>query len=249
MDTLAVINPVSGKKSPRPGPVAIMAATLPDVHNLCRVVGQDRDNYLDFGVSRLYRGCGEYEAVSFAGPFTGAPHAAILLENLIVCGVENILFAGWCGAVSPDVSTGDFIIATGAYSDEGTSSHYGAADKETPLLPSESLTQHLADTLTDNGRPFHKGLIWSTDAMFRETIEKIEYYQQRNVLGVEMELSALIAVCRFRNVRIASLQVVSDEVSSLTWKPGFSEKKFKTARLEAAETVRDVCKGCVDGVN
>ena len=243
MDTDAVINPVSGKKSPKPGPVAVMSATESDLNYLFESLKIKKENRQNFLVTDLWE---SQEKIAVAGPFTGAPHAAMVLENLIVCGVKKIIFAGWCGAVSPAVSTGDIIIAESAFSDEGTSRHYNWTDSTIPLPVSEPLTSVLKNSFTKKEIPFHKGAIWTTDAIYRETPAKIDYYQQMGVLGVEMELSALIAVSRFRGVEIASVQVVSDEVSSMTWKPGFGNKVFKRSRRIAAEIIADTCMELLD---
>ncbi len=210
MEKNAVINPIAGKKSPELGPVAVISATRPDLNYLVDAFKLKKEDKKNFLITDLWECKGG--KISIAGPFTGAPHAAMVIENLIVCGVKKIIFSGWCGAVSPDIKTGDILIPDGAFSDEGTSRHYGDFKNDELLKTSDSLSFFLKQLLISKDIPFHKGSIWSTDAIYRETRQKIEYYQEKNVLGVEMELSALIAVSLFREVEIASLQVVSDEV-------------------------------------
>jgi uridine phosphorylase len=81
--------------------------------------------------------------------------------------------------------------------------------------------------------PIHRGTVWSTDAPFRETVGKVGAYQAAGVLAVDMETSALFAVARFRGIRLASLLVVSDELSSLSWRPGFKDPRFQAIRSRA----------------
>jgi purine-nucleoside phosphorylase len=88
---------------------------------------------------------------------------------------------------------------------------------------------------------FQRGAVWSTDAPYRETKEKVLLFQQQGVLGVEMELSALFAAARFRQVKIGALLVVSDELGSLSWKRGFKTQKLKQSREIAAEVLRSTC--------
>ena len=233
----AVINPIAGKKSPELGSVAVIAATRTDLNYLVdafKLKKEDRKNFL---VADLW----ESKDIVLAGPFTGGPHAALIIENLIVCGVKKIIFLGWCGAVSPDVKIGDIIIPDGAFSDEGTSRHYVDFKTDQLLKTSESLSTIVKQKLTLQEIPFHNGHIWSTDAIYRETKQKIMHYQDKGVLGVEMELAALIAVCLFRGVEIASVQVVSDEISSFVWNQGFGNKRFKQSRKIAAETIANLC--------
>jgi purine-nucleoside phosphorylase len=59
------------------------------------------------------------------------------------------------------------------------------------------------------------------------------------VVAVEMEVAALYAVGRYRGVRVASLLVVSDELSGLKWKPGFRHAAFLRARRTALRVLVD----------
>lgn len=81
-----------------------------------------------------------------------------------------------------------------------------------------------------SGTPFQEGDIWSTDAIFRETREQVSRYQEQGILAVEMELSALFTVGRFHGIDIAGILVVSDELSTLQWQPGFRDERFKQSR-------------------
>ena len=89
---------------------------------------------------------------------------------------------------------------------------------------------------------FHKGKVWSTDAIFRETEEKVHSYACNGILAVDMEMSALIKVGVFRGVHVAGLLVVSDELGSLRWRPGFRSPKFKEARILAAQVILESCR-------
>jgi hypothetical protein len=56
-----------------------------------------------------------------------------------------------------------------------------------------------------------------------------------------MEVSALFSAAQFRHVECGALLVVSDELGSLRWKPGFSSMRFLNSRKKAAEVVSSVC--------
>jgi uridine phosphorylase len=137
------------------------------------------------------------------------------------------------------VGIGDFVIPNGGVSEEGTSSHYPGHDSHPK--PSGYLVKAIEESLLPHAVSFQRGAVWSTDAPYRETKEKVLLFQQQGVLGVEMELSALFAVARFRKVEIGALLVVSDELGSLSWKPGFKTRKFKQSREIAAEVLRSTC--------
>ena len=89
---------------------------------------------------------------------------------------------------------------------------------------------------------FHTGAIWTTDAIYRETRQLVETHQQDGILAVEMELSALYSVAQFRRVALAGILVVSDELSSLDWRPGFKDKRFVQGRRIACNVVEKLCR-------
>ena len=84
---------------------------------------------------------------------------------------------------------------------------------------------------------FIKEKIWTTDAIYRETPEKVEFFRKKGAFTVEMECSALFAAAHFRNVEIAALLVVSDELKPTEWVPGFRTKEFKEARKKACKAI------------
>jgi purine-nucleoside phosphorylase len=235
-----IVVPVKGKNSPNLGPVAIMVSSQTDLSLFCSLTDLDEKKHRNLFVSRLYVGNTAETGFSIVGPFVGAPYAAMLLETLIAWGVEKILFFGWCGAVSHDVKIGGIIIPTGAIIDEGTSKHYHHCD-DAVSRPSSYILKNTKAALAKASLSFHEGLVWSTDAIYRETREKVKYYQEKDVLAVEMELSALFTVGKFRNVQIGGILVVSDELSTLTWRPGFREQRFKESRMSVSIAIKALC--------
>ena len=107
--------------------------------------------------------------------------------------------------------------------------------------PSNLILQKTRQTLDSNRMTYHVGPVWTTDAAFRETREAVLSFQDKGILAVEMELSALLSVGMFHGVDVGALLVVSDELSSLTWKPGFKSEQFKQARKDAAMIVMKLC--------
>ncbi len=71
--------------------------------------------------------------------------------------------------------------------------------------------------------------VWSTDAIYRETRQKIADYAQRGIAAVEMETASLYAVCQAKGLKAASFLVVSDLVNKGTWQSGFHTRPFKEA--------------------
>lgn len=239
----AIIFPQKGKRSPQLGPVAVIAGTESDLSQLCKLMDFDSGTYQKLFISRLYHNPAEPSAagLSITGPVVGAPYAAMVLETLIAWGAKKILFMGWCGSICEKAKIGDIIVATSALIDEGTSGHYH--EHETRLsFPSASMLTELNNALEQNQVNFHKGTIWSTDAIYRETGEKVKYFQRQKAIGVEMEISALFTVAKFRGVDLGAMAVVSDELASFKWRPGFKMDQFKRGRKTACTVIKDLCR-------
>jgi purine-nucleoside phosphorylase len=237
----AIVNPAKSKHAPDLGPVAVMAATRTDLFSLCELFNFDKNDFYRLMISRLYFDRLHPNGFSVTGPFVGAPYAVMLLETLIAWGVRKIIFLGWCGAVSEKVKIGDIILPTSAVIDEGTSAHYGQMDTGVSRA-SSSLVSMIRQVLNKNQIDFHAGAIWTTDAVYRETRQQVESRQQDGILAVEMELSALYTVAQFRQVALAGILVVSDELSSLDWRPGFKDERFVQGRRTACRMVEELCR-------
>lgn len=243
----AIIRPVLGKNSPELGPTAAMVGNGDDAQLLTELLELKQGNHRSLYLSRLCYGNQPKPRFSVVGPFVGAPYAVILLETLIAWGVRKVIVTGWCGAISPDINIGDILVPNGAIADEGTSKHYKHSGNY-PVSPTGPLTDRLKTLLTRQSHAFHEGLIWTTDGIFRETPEKVMFYQQKNALAVEMELSAVFSVAHFHRIEICAILVVSDELSSLQWHPGFTDKRFINGRKRACRIAGDFCRMVSDEV-
>jgi uridine phosphorylase len=109
-------------------------------------------------------------------------------------------------------------------------------------FPSELMVAKLRAALDQKCLKYHHGPVWSTDAIYRETRDKVENYQRQDVIGVEMEISALFTVAQFRKVDIGAMVVVSDELAAFKWRPGFKMDAFKHGRKAACTVIRDICR-------
>ena len=231
----AIIQPRRGRNSPRLGPVAVMAAAEPDVGLLRGVLGFNSDEGRPFHISRLYFSSARYPPICLAGPMVGAPYAVMLAETLIAWGARKILFLGWCGAVSSPVEIGDLVLPTSALIDEGTSRHYQPGTRES--TPSSALVEQFGELCASDRLPVHKGPVWTTDAPFRETRDKVLAFQRQGVLAVDMEASGLFSLGAFRLVDVAALLVASDDLSGLCWRAGFKDPRFARGREVAGNII------------
>ncbi len=237
----AIINPIRGKSSPDLPDCAIMVATAKDLYGIMGLAGLEKRRAKKLVMSKLYLVNDASRPYALAGPLMGAPYAVTLLETLIAWGVRKVIFLGICGAISPHVKTGDIVLPSSAVIDEGTSCHYGM-ETGAAVFPSGKIVEKIKNTLKETTLTFHEGPVWTTDAVFRETKEKVVFHQEKGVLGVEMEVSALFSVGAFRSIDVSAILVVSDELSSLEWKPGFRDSRFINSSKAVQELMIDLCR-------
>ena len=235
----SIVPPLGQGREKAVGPAALMVSTLPDM-DLIRSGFQKWRCRPFFNSQRLVP---ETDPMGFCvtGPYMGAPYAVMLLESLIAQGAQAVIVLGWCGGLTPELATGDLVVVEKALVDEGTSRHYMALDKDCPAVSADAhLSETLCSHLASSGHTAHTcATIWTTDAIYRETPEKVAWFKAKGACAVEMECSALFAAAAFRHVPIAALLVVSDSLAAKdgTWDPGFKKKRFKTMRRAAATAV------------
>jgi uridine phosphorylase len=182
----------------------------------------------------------EGKPLSIFGAPLGAPQAALVLERLIAMGARKIVAFGCCGSLQPTLKTGDLVIPTHALSEEGTSAHYPLPDG-LEAKADDLLTQSLVKKCHEKKLPWVAGRVWTTDAIFRETREKVSRYGQMDILAVEMEMAALFTVAVYRKIPLAGLMVVSDELATSKWKTGFLNPFFWLASRKAAKAAVSAC--------
>ncbi|MFH0789334.1 MAG: nucleoside phosphorylase [Pseudomonadota bacterium] len=224
-----LINPKKSRLEPRlDGPALI----IPLPGDLQRVAGLFKEaGTLSFknDFLKVFQLSDSLRTIGLAGPAVGAPQTIMILEKVIALGTRQVILLGWTGGLHPALSPGDLILPDEAISEEGTSRHY--SDELRPK-PSLGLLQTLQKALKEEGLSYNQGPVWTTDAPYRETIDKVRAFQSQGVLGVDMETSALFTVGAFRGIETAALLIVSDDLSGMTWRHGFRESRFLEARKQ-----------------
>ena len=174
------------------------------------------------------------QRLAFFHPGVGAPIAAGLLEEAIAFGCRKFIACGGCGVLEKDIAVGHLIVVSGAVRDEGVSYHY--------LPPGREVTAHeagvnaLVQTLEKRGLPYRVGKTWTTDAPYRETVNKIARRKEEGCLVVEMESAALIAVSQFRGAIFGQALYGGDDLSGTEW-----DHRRWTSRSEIRESLFWLC--------
>jgi uridine phosphorylase len=151
------------------------------------------------------------------------------LEEIIACGALKLFEIGLAGSIQTFLRPGDVIVVTQAIRDEGTSSHY--LRKRVKVESHHHLRKDLVRHLDKKRIEHYVGSVWSTDGVYRETRGKFRKFRDAGVLAVNMETSAVFALAKYRNIEVASVQVISDTLTENGWLQAF-EHELVTKKTE-----------------
>ena len=163
----------------------------------------------------------------------GGPYAVLVAEQMRVSGAQVVLGLTSAGRVSPKMPIPGLVVCTGAIRDEGTSYHYlpparmvEASPKVVNLLESDLKTLPL---------PVLSGIVWTTDAPYRETKRQISDYAKAGVLAVEMQAASLFAFAIANNFPTGIVAYVSNGVEQ-------ADDRFdKGTFMDEFEVLKKVC--------
>lgn len=145
----------------------------------------------------------------------GAPVCVGSLEEIFVMGVETVVLFGTCGVLDKDIADCSIILPTSALRDEGTSYHYAPPGDEIQVnLHHREVFTALMEEM---GIRYTQGLCWTTDAMYRETREKVERRKARGCICVDMECASCAAVAQFRGKEVLQFFYAADNLDSEAW--------------------------------
>ncbi|MBN1266233.1 MAG: nucleoside phosphorylase [Anaerolineales bacterium] len=156
---------------------------------------------------------GTYKGIRVTATSTGVgcPSAAIATEELANVGVTDFIRVGSTAAIQSFIQTGDIIINTGTYRNDGTSRMY--VPDNYPAVADHFLAHELILSARELQQTqsfgLHIGLNTCNDAFYAETPELIEKCSKLGLLNFEMESSAIFTVARLRNCRAAMVCGVS----------------------------------------
>lgn len=158
-------------------------------------------------ITGTYRGV----TVSVTSTGVGCPSASIAVEELINAGATHFIRVGSTAALQPNINTGDIVINTAIYRNDGTSRMY-VPDTYPAVADhffAHSLIKSAQRRQASGGYELHVGLSSCDDAFYAETPEWIAKLSQLGMLNVEMEGSAIFTVAQLRGVSAAMVCGVS----------------------------------------
>ncbi|MFX1328278.1 MAG: hypothetical protein ACFE91_09045 [Promethearchaeota archaeon] len=210
---------------------------LPAIKIVMKKLLQKLHNKRNYG--RVYNGELNNIRVSIIRSLVGAPNCAMAIEALKRCKTKVIIRIDVCGGIENEnfpINIGDILIPKLAYCDDGTSPNY---IRENPSLvnelesisnptgrfqniftgnqtvfiskPNEMLKQFFIDEdLISNKDKVKETTIWTTDALFCESLDFVRALSSINVQSIDMESSILFLLGKIYNLKTISILSVSD---------------------------------------
>ncbi len=145
----------------------------------------------------------------------GAPMSAGMLEDVYQMGVQKVIVFGTCGVLDSKIEDCSIIIPDTAIRDEGTSYHYAEAAEE--IRVNDKYINILKDLLDELQVKYTVGKVWTTDAFYRETKDKVNRRKAQGCICVDMECSANAAVAQFRGKDLIQFFYAADNLDSEEW--------------------------------
>lgn len=150
----------------------------------------------------------------FFRTWVGAPACVAPIEELsTVLETDKIIHFGGAGCLNKEIARGKVMIPTEAYRDEGTSYHYAPASDYIRIKNCGIVK----DFMEENKIPYVMGRTWTTDAFYRETVNNFEKHKADGCISVEMEGSAMQAVCDFRGLEVYMFFTGGDLLDAPEW--------------------------------
>ena len=147
--------------------------------------------------------------------YAGCPSCGGNLDLFNTMGITKVMFCGGGGVLDRNIEVGQILVVEGAIRDEGFSYHYIAPSRH--IYTNTEITEKIVKYLEENSVSYIRGLTWTTDAIFRETTDRIARRKEEGAKIVEMEQAGCIAVAQFRNFNYGALIYGGDNVSREEW--------------------------------
>lgn len=146
----------------------------------------------------------------------GGPAATNLIEELHFVGIKTFVALGSCGCLDNRLGTGTLIVPTQAIRDEGVSYHYLPPSRD--VETSKKVNAAIATELKKNNIEYVFGKVWTIDAIYRETPNRIARRHKEGAIAVEMECASMAAVAKHKKISFGQLLYISDTIEGNDWK-------------------------------
>ena len=186
----------------------------------CKKIGEFK---FSTGITPVYQIDYNNKKFAFYKTYVGAPACVGTIEDTIgVIDTKKFVFFGGCGCLDKKIAHGKIIIPTEAYRDEGTSYHYAKASDYIKINNASIVEEFMKKEKF----PYVLGKTWTIDSFFRETKNNLEKRKQDGCIAVDMECSAIQAMCNFRGIEYFTFFTSGDLLDAPKWDERHKEGEY-----------------------
>ena len=139
----------------------------------------------------------------------GSPLAALIAELLSLIKPQAVLLLGLCGGLREHYKIGDYFNPVAAIRADGTSSTY--LPERCPALSSFVVQRHVCQVLEAQQKPYHTGVIHTTNVRFWEFKESFKAsLKEERSQAIDMECATLFTVGFTYYLVIGALMLITD---------------------------------------
>ena len=166
----------------------------------------------------------------------GAPRAVELAHLFGVLGTPRMVMIGTCGALDPELATGDVVVPSQAVAREGVAHLYKTIEEDTFFVHSDpELTEMGRAALENRGIRTADSLHLTWSSIFAQSGAMIEKWRGQGYGSVDMEAATLFAAAKHFGFAATALLVVWDQLTAdRSFLDPLSAKE--KARLDGANT-------------
>lgn len=212
------------------GEIALVSGQMQRVTMILESLENPIKNFSTFGYT-FWTGTFQGKKVTTGNSGLYAPDSALVTELLCVGGVDYFVRVGSCGALSQEIEIGDLIIADTALRGDGVTGYY----VDDAFLPTADLAlSNELETLARNADlKVHRGSVFTTDALLKETKEVINPRIEQGAIAIDMVTSPFLTITGIYQKKAVAMLAVSDNL--ITGEIGFSDTRYFDTEQRSTE--------------
>ena len=145
----------------------------------------------------------------------GAPRAVELAHLFGVLGTPRMVMIGTCGALDPELATGDVVVPSRAVAREGVAHLYNTVAEDTGIVHSDPVLTALGRTaLESRGVRTADSLHLTWTSIFAQSGAMVEEWRHAGYGSVDMEAAILLAVAKHFGFAATALLAVWDQLTA-----------------------------------
>lgn len=173
--------------------------------------------------------------IGLVNSYVGSAGCVALFEDLIAFGMKKLVLFGTCGVLDNNIEDVSIVIPNCAIRDEGTSYHYAKSSDD--IVANKDTIDDFVNYLNDLEIKYTIGKVWTTDGIYRETLDKYNTRKEQGCIVVDMECSAIAAWSQFRNIKVIHFFYSADKLSDSGWE---ERSLSNDANIEAKDIISEL---------